>query len=62
MNDFPTANGIAFEILITIHDGIPTILPFPESWEDGYRNYKANAGTIVKIYLEILRLIPITAE
>ena len=62
MNGFLIANGIVSGIQIMIQGGILMIHPFPESWADGYRNYKVNAGTIVKIYPEILQLILIMAE
>ena len=62
MNGFLIANGIVSGIQIMIQGGILMIHPFPESWAVGYQNYKENAGTIVKIYPEILPLIPIMAE
>ena len=62
MNGFLIANGIVSGIQIMIQGGILMIHQFPESWAVGYQNYKENVGTIVKIYPEILQLIPIMAE
>ena len=59
MSGFPTGRETGFGTPIMTPDGTPMTHRFPEFLVVGYPNSKASAGRGVKIYREMLPLIPI---